>query len=52
MELLAEWRTALKSGTLPRRKRWTLLAGVVTFYLVRDIVLYILLPAFLWIKAR
>lgn len=52
MEWVAEWRTALKSGTLPRRKRWKLLAGVVTFYLVRDIVLYILLPAFLWIKSR
>lgn len=52
MEWVAEWRTALKNRSLPRGKRWTLLAGVVTFYLVRDIVLYILLPALLWFKAR
>jgi hypothetical protein len=52
MKWVEEWRVALKSRALPRQKRWRLLAGVVTFYLVRDILLYILLPGFLWIKAQ
>jgi hypothetical protein len=52
MEWVEGWRTALKNRTLPRQRRWKLLAGVVTFYLVRDILLYILLPAFIWIKSR
>jgi hypothetical protein len=42
------WREALKSGTLSRKRRWQLIAGVVAFYLVRDLLLYVVLPVFLW----
>jgi hypothetical protein len=52
MRWIQGWRAALRSGTLPRRRRWQLLAGIVAFYLVRDILLYVLLPAFIWIKSR
>lgn len=52
MGRIREWRDALKAGGLPRHRRWKLLAAVVGFYLVRDLVLYVLLPALIWIKAR
>jgi len=42
------WREALKSGTLSRKRRWQLIAGVVAFYLVRDVLLYIVVPVLLW----
>ena len=52
MERIREWREALKAGGLTRKRRWQLLAAVVGFYLVRDILLYVLLPALIWFKAR
>lgn len=52
MQRVLEWREALKRGTMPRRRRWQLIAGVVTFYLVRDLILYVALPAFVLLKAR
>lgn len=52
MSRIAQWREALKTGGLTRRRRWQLLAAVVGFYLIRDLLLYVLLPALIWIKAR
>jgi len=52
MGRIRQWRQALKAGGLSRRRRWQLLAAVVGFYLVRDLLLYVLLPALIWIKAR
>jgi hypothetical protein len=48
MRRIKEWREALKSGTLSRRRRWQLIAAVVAFYLVRDLLLYVVLPVALW----
>lgn len=48
MRRIKEWREALKSGTLSRKRRWQLIAGVVAFYLVRDLLLYVVLPVLLW----
>jgi hypothetical protein len=48
MRRIKEWREALKSGTLSRRRRWQLIAAVVGFYLVRDLLLYVVLPVALW----
>jgi hypothetical protein len=39
------------AGTLSRRRRWQLLAAVVLFYLVRDLLLYLALPALIWWRA-
>lgn len=52
MRKIREWRAMLKTGTLPRGRRWQLLAAVVVFYLVRDLLLYVALPALVWWKAR
>lgn len=48
MQRVKAWREALKSGTLSRKRRWQLIAGVVAFYLVRDVLLYIVVPVLLW----
>ncbi len=52
MRLIREWRAAIRKGGLPRRRRWQLVAAVVGFYLVRDLLLYVALPALLWVRAR
>jgi hypothetical protein len=52
MNALRRWREALRSGVLPRRRRWQLVAAVVGFYLVRDLLLYVALPALVWVMAR
>ena len=52
MRLIRNWRTELRIGALSRRRRWQLVAGVVAFYLVRDLLLYVVLPAMLWFKTR
>jgi hypothetical protein len=52
MRRLREWQAALRSGGLPRRRRWQLIAAVAVCYLVRDLLLYVALPALVWIKAR
>lgn len=52
MRRIREWRETLKRGGLSRRRRWQLIAAVVAFYLVRDLVLYVLLPALVWSQAR
>jgi len=51
MQRLREWRAALRDGTLPRRQRWRLIGAVVAFYLVRDLVLYVAVPAVIWMSA-
>ena len=52
MRRIQEWRAALKREGLSRRRRWQLIAAVVAFYLVRDLLIYVALPALVWIKAR
>lgn len=52
MRRITEWRAAIRKGGLPRRRRWRLVAAVVGFYLVRDLLLYVALPALLWVRAR
>ena len=42
-EIVAEWRKAGWHAVL-RRSGWKLVAGVVAFYLVRDLILYVVLP--------
>jgi hypothetical protein len=46
------WRDALRTGGLARKRRWQLLAAVVGFYLVRDLLLYVALPALVWVMAK
>jgi hypothetical protein len=41
---LREERRTLGWGGLVRRRGWTVVALVVAFYLVRDILLYVVLP--------
>lgn len=48
---IRELREKLRSGGLPRRKRLQLIAAVVGFYLVRDLFLYVVLPALIWVRA-
>lgn len=50
MRRIREWREALRSGTLSRRRRWQLIAAVVGFYLVRDVLLYVVVPVWLWVS--
>lgn len=52
MRRIGKWRAALRERGLPRRRRWQLVAAVVGFYLVRDLLLYVALPALLWVRAR
>ena len=52
MRRIREWRAALRAGGLPPRRRWRLIAAVAGFYLVRDLLLYVALPALVWIRAR
>lgn len=52
MRRIGEWRAALRDGTLSRRQRWRLIGAVVLFYLVRDLILYVGLPAVVWFSAR
>lgn len=52
MRRIEEWRAVIRRGGLPRRRRWQLVAAVVGFYLVRDLLLYVALPALLWVRAR
>ena len=52
MRQIREWWAALKAGGLSRRRRWLLLGAVVGFYLVRDLLLYVALPALVWIQMR
>lgn len=52
MRRIREWREALKRGGLSRQRRWQLITAVVAFYLVRDLLLYVVLPALVWIHAR
>jgi hypothetical protein len=52
MRRIREWRAALKAGGLSRRRRWQLIAAVATFYLVRDLLLYVALPALVWLRSR
>lgn len=49
---IRQLREKLKTGGLTRRKRLQLIAAVVGFYLVRDLFLYVLLPALVWAQAR
>ena len=42
-ELVADWRQGGWRLTL-RRRGWKVLLGVVAFYLVRDLLLYVVLP--------
>ncbi len=49
---IREWRAAIAEGGLPRRRRWQLIAAVAAFYLVRDLLLYVALPALVWLRAR
>jgi hypothetical protein len=51
-ERIRQWREALKSGTLSRRRRWQLIAGIVAFYLVRDLLLYVVVPLWVWAAVR
>lgn len=46
------WRDALRSGALPKQRRWQLLAAIVGFYLLRDLLLYVALPALVWVMAK
>jgi len=52
MRRIAEWRAALRDGRLSGRQRWRLIGAVVLFYLVRDLILYVGLPAVVWLSAR
>ncbi|MDZ4862288.1 MAG: hypothetical protein SGJ01_02485 [Gemmatimonadota bacterium] len=52
MRRIREWREALKRGGMTRRRRWQLITAVVAFYLVRDILLYVVLPALVWVRTR
>jgi hypothetical protein len=42
-DLRAEWRAG-RWRAVPRRRGWKLVAAVVAFYLVRDLLLYVVLP--------
>jgi hypothetical protein len=52
MRQIREWREALKRGGMSPRRRWQLIAAVVGFYLVRDLLLYVVLPAAIWLRAK
>ena len=52
MKRIQEWRKALKEGGVSGRRRWQLIGAVVGFYLVRDLILYVILPGLVWMGAR
>lgn len=52
MKRIKEWRETLKRGGLSRRRKWQLIGAVVAFYLVRDLLLYVVLPALVWLNIR
>ena len=45
LRTLREERRALGWKGLLRKRGWTLVAVVIVFYLIRDLVLYVLIPA-------
>ncbi|MEO8139465.1 MAG: hypothetical protein ABI742_07465 [Gemmatimonadota bacterium] len=44
-------RAPLPASRRPWRRRWLLLGAVMLFYLVRDLLLYVALPAYALLKA-
>lgn len=50
-ELRDEWRAGGLTGLL-RRRGWRAVAVAAAVYLVRDLVLYVALPALVWFVTR
>jgi hypothetical protein len=48
--LRADWRTHGLLG-LARKRGWRFVAAVVVVYLVKDLVLYVVVPAAIWMVA-
>jgi len=51
MQRIRAWHEALKREGLSRRRRLQLIAGVVTFNLMRGLIFYVALPAFVPLRA-
>lgn len=45
LRMLREERRALGWKGLLKKRGWTLVAVVIVFYLIRDVILYVLVPA-------
>ncbi|MEK6769068.1 MAG: hypothetical protein AABY85_08795 [Gemmatimonadota bacterium] len=45
LKALRDERRALGWKGLLRKRGWSLVAAVIVFYLVRDVILYLLIPA-------
>ncbi len=45
-------RTAIRDRALPRQRGWRFVLAVVALYLIRDLVLYVALPALIWVMAK
>ncbi len=52
MQRIRDGRAALTSGTLSRKQQWRLIGAVMGFYLVRDLILCVGLPAIVWLSAN